>query len=56
MRGPMSKRKTVIGIGIVLVLVISIWMSIASNPISGIAVFFVLTGLLWALAKTRHWI
>ena len=55
-RGSVRKAKVVIGIGIVVVLVISIWTGIASNPISGIASFFILTFLLWAVAKNRHWI
>lgn len=52
----MQKAKAVIGIGIVAIVAVSIWMAIASNPISGIAFFFILTGLLWALAKTKRWI
>lgn len=52
----MSRPKAVIGVGIVTIVAISIWMGIASNPISGIVFFFVLTCLLWAIAKTRRWI
>jgi len=52
----MLEPKAKIGIGIVLAVLISIWMSIASNPLSGIASFFILTLLLWAIAKIRHWI
>ncbi len=52
----MSKAKSIIGIGLVVIVAISVWMAFASNPIIGIAFFFILTGLLWALAKTRHWI
>ncbi len=52
----MSKAKSIVGVGLVVIIVISIWMAFASNPIIGIAFFFILTGLLWALAKTRHWI
>lgn len=52
----MSKAKSIIGVGLVVIVAISIWMAFASNPVTGIAFFFILTGLLWALAKTRHWI
>lgn len=52
----MAKAKVAIGVGIVLVLVTSIGMTLISNPLNGIAVFFVFTCLLWAVAKTRHWI
>jgi hypothetical protein len=52
----MPKVKTKISIGIVIVLLVSIWMGISSNPMNGIAVFFLLTVLLWAIAKTRRWI
>jgi hypothetical protein len=52
----MTKRKVVIVAGIVLITAISIWMGFASDPLNGIAFFFVLTGLLWTVAKTRHWI
>jgi hypothetical protein len=52
----MSKAKNVIGISLAVIVAVSIWMAVASNPIIGIAFFFILTGLLWAMAKTRHWI
>jgi hypothetical protein len=52
----MLKVKTKISIGIAIVFLISIWMGITSNPISGILYFFILTVLLWTIAKTRHWI
>jgi hypothetical protein len=52
----MSKPKAVIGVGIVAIVVVSIWMSIVSNPIAGIVCFFGLTGLLWSMAKIKHWI
>lgn len=48
------KKKIIIGIAIVVLA--SAWIGISSNPLEGIAVFFVLTVLLWALAKTRRWI
>ena len=52
----MLKTKIKISVGIVMVILISIWIGITSNPIAGIFSFFVLTVLLWAIAKTRHWI
>lgn len=52
----MLKAKIKISIGIGIVFLISIWMGITSNPISGIYYFFILTVLLWAIAKTRRWI
>jgi hypothetical protein len=52
----MLKPKAKIVIGILTVIAFSIWMSITSNPISGIASFFILTFMLWAIAKIRHWI
>lgn len=50
------KAKMIISLGIAIVMLISILMGITSNPLNGIAVFFILTVLLWAMAKTRHWI
>ena len=55
-RGHMLKAKTKIISGLAAVLLISIWMGIKSGPIQGIFFFFVLTVLLWAIAKTRRWI
>jgi hypothetical protein len=52
----MLRAKTKIIGGLAAVLLISIWMGLSSGPIHGIFFFFVLTVLLWALAKTRHWI
>lgn len=52
----MLKPKTKILSGLAAVLLISIWMGLTSGPIHGIFFFFVLTVLLWAVAKTRHWI
>lgn len=52
----MLKKKAIVGLGLVIIIVISIWMGITSGPISGIAVFFILTLLLWAIARVRHWI
>ncbi len=52
----MTKPRAVIGLGILGIVALSVWMGIASGPINGIAVFFILTGLLWAVAKTKHWI
>jgi hypothetical protein len=54
--GNMPKPKAKIGIGIVSIVLISIWMSVASNPMSGIASFFILTLLLWAIARIKHWV
>lgn len=48
------KKKIIIGLGVVLM--ISIWIGVSSNPLEGTAVFFVLTVLLWAIAKTKRWI
>ncbi|HSA95331.1 MAG TPA: hypothetical protein VLJ16_04725 [Acidobacteriota bacterium] len=50
------KPKVKIGIGIVSIILLSIWMSVASNPLSGIATFFILTLLLWVVARIRDWI
>ena len=52
----MLKAKTKIISGLAAVLLISIWMGLKSGPIQGIFFFFVLTVLLWAIAKTRRWI
>lgn len=52
----MTKPKTMIGLGIVAVLAVSIMMTVAVNPLNGIATFFVLTCLLWAVAKIKRWI
>jgi hypothetical protein len=52
----MRKAKAVIGVGIVAIVAISVWMAVSTDPLNGIAVFFVLTGLLWAIARTRNWI
>ena len=52
----MRRAKATIVIGIVMIIAVSTWMGFASNPISGIAFFFILTCLLWVIAKTRHWI
>ncbi|MBP7707136.1 MAG: hypothetical protein KA243_07805 [Candidatus Aminicenantes bacterium] len=52
----MRKAKAVVGIGIVAIFAFSVWMALAVNPLNGIAVFFVLTGLLWAIARIRNWI
>jgi hypothetical protein len=52
----MPKAKAVIGIGMVVIIAVSICAGLTSSPISGIAYFFVLTVMLWALAKVRHWI
>jgi len=52
----MLQAKTKIISGLAAVLSISIWMGLASGPIHGIFFFFVLTVLLWAIAKTRRWI
>ena len=52
----MSKAKTTISIGIVIAVLVSIGMGIRSGAISGIFYFFVLTFLIWAIAKSRRWI
>jgi hypothetical protein len=51
---PHVKKKIIVGIAIVVL--ISAWIGLSSNPLEGMAVFFVLTVLLWAFAKTRRWI
>jgi hypothetical protein len=51
---PRTKQK--IRFGLALVLLISVGMGLASGFMSGIAYFFILTVLLWAIAKTRRWI
>ncbi len=51
---PHVKKKIIIGLAVVVML--SIWIGVASDPLNGIAVFFVLTVLLWAVAKTKRWI
>jgi len=55
-RGPMLKAKTKISIGLAIAVLISIWMGIRSGAISGIFYFFILTFLVWAMAKARRWI
>ena len=52
----MLKAKTTISIGIVIAVLISTWMGIRSGAISGIFYFFILTFLIWAIAKARRWI
>jgi len=52
----MLKAKAKIIGGLAAIFLISIWMGVKSGPITGIFYFFVLTVLLWAIAKTRHWI
>jgi hypothetical protein len=52
----MLKAKTKIRVGLLLVVLISIFGAIASGALHGVAYFFILTVLLWAIAKTRHWI
>lgn len=52
----MSNPKRIIGLGLTAIVAVSIWMAFAADPIVGIAFFFILTAMLWALAKTRHWI
>jgi hypothetical protein len=51
---PRTKKK--ISVGLALVLMISAGMGLTSGVMSGIAYFFILTVLLWAIAKTRRWI
>ena len=55
-RGPMPKRKIAIVIGILAIIAISVRVAITSGAIDGIAFFFILTCLLWVIAKARHWI
>jgi|GEM_PF-1333974 len=52
----MLKAKTKISIGLAIAVLISIWMGIRSGAISGIFYFFILTFLVWAMAKARRWI
>jgi hypothetical protein len=52
----MLKAKTKISMGIAIAVLISIWMSFTSGAISGIFYFFILTVLLWTIAKARRWI
>lgn len=52
----MAKPKVWIGLGIVAIFAVSTVMAVAANPLQGIAAFFVLTVLLWAVARIRHWI
>jgi len=52
----MRKAKLIISLGIVLAVVISIGMGLTSGPIIGIFYFFILTFIIWAIAKARHWI
>ena len=52
----MLKPKIKIAIGLVIAIAISIWMGARSGAINGIFYFFVLTFLVWAMAKARHWI
>jgi hypothetical protein len=56
MRRQTAKTKLIVSLGLVAIIVISIWMSFASSPIAGIACFFGLTGLLWSMAKIKRWI
>jgi hypothetical protein len=50
------RTKIKILVGLVAIFLFSIVMGVMSSPMSGITNFFILTVLLWALAKTRHWI
>jgi hypothetical protein len=50
------KTKVKILVGLIAIFLFSIVMGIIASPMSGITNFFILTVLLWALAKTRHWI
>lgn len=52
----MKKARTTIGLALVAIVAFSFWMGVASSPLHGIAVFFILTCLLWAVARIRHWI
>lgn len=52
----MTKAKAIIAIGMVMIITVSIWAGLTSSPISGIAYFFILTVMLWAWAKVKHWI
>ena len=52
----MAKPKAAIGLALVAIVAFSFWMGFASSPLYGIAVFFVLTCLLWAVARIRRWI
>ena len=52
----MLKAKTTIGIGIVMAVLVALWMGIRSGAIIGIFYFFILTFVLWAIAKAKRWI
>jgi hypothetical protein len=52
----MLKAKPTISIGIVVAVLIAVWMGIRSGAIIGIFYFFILTFLIWAIAKARRWI
>jgi hypothetical protein len=45
-----------ISVALVAIVLISIWVSLTSSALHGISFFFILTILLWAVAKTRRWI
>lgn len=52
----MLKAKTTISLGIVIAVLIAIWTGIRSGAIIGIFYFFILTFILWAMAKAKRWI
>jgi hypothetical protein len=45
-----------ISVALVAIALFSIWVSLTSSALHGISFFFILTILLWAVAKTRRWI
>lgn len=51
---PRTKKKIILGLATVLA--VSAGMGLVSGALGGIAYFFILTVLLWAIAKTRRWI
>lgn len=52
----MRKAKIIIAAGIVAIVALSTWVAVGASPLNGIAVFFVLTCLLWAVARIKRWI
>ena len=52
----MTTVKTKILVALGAIVLISIWVTITSSALHGISFFFILTVLLWAVAKTRRWI
>jgi len=51
---PQMKKKIIIGI--LTIVLISTWTAVSLDPLNGIAVFFVLMVLLWAIVKIKGWV